>query len=82
MARRLWEGNHDSALISRRRAVWVAELCEQHRDIATASLIETWEDEAERRTWFLSEVVGDLTLIGPHNQYHNLVRWTPHESGS
>ena len=35
------------------------ELCEQHRDIATASLIETWVDEAERRTWFLSEVVGD-----------------------
>ena len=34
-------------------------LCEQHRDIATASLIETWVDEAERRTWFLSEVVGD-----------------------
>jgi starvation-inducible DNA-binding protein len=33
-------------------------LCEQHGDIATASLIETWVDEAERRTWFLSEVVG------------------------
>ena len=27
MARRLWEGNHDSALISWRRAVWVAEIC-------------------------------------------------------
>lgn len=34
-------------------------LCEQHRDVATASLIETWLDEAERLTWFLSEVVGD-----------------------
>ena len=34
-------------------------LCEQHRDVATTSLIETWVDEAERRTWFLSEVVGD-----------------------
>src|SRR6476659_1860198 len=34
-------------------------LCEQHRDVATASLIETWVDEAERRTWFLSEAVGD-----------------------
>jgi len=31
-------------------------LCEQHRDVATASLIETWIDEAERRTWFLFEV--------------------------
>jgi hypothetical protein len=27
-------------------------------DVATASLIETWVDEDERRTWFLSEVVG------------------------
>jgi starvation-inducible DNA-binding protein len=25
------------------------------RDIATASLIETWIDETERRTWFLFE---------------------------
>jgi len=33
-------------------------LCEQHRDVATASLIETWVDEAERRTWFLSESLG------------------------
>jgi len=30
-------------------------VCEEHRDIATASLIETWIDEAERRTWFLFE---------------------------
>lgn len=34
-------------------------LSEQHHDIATASLIETWIDEAERRTWFLAEVLGD-----------------------
>ena len=33
-------------------------LCEQHHDVATASLIETWVDEAERRRWFLSEAVG------------------------
>jgi starvation-inducible DNA-binding protein len=31
------------------------ELCEKHRDIATASLTEIWIDEAERRTWFLFE---------------------------
>ena len=30
-------------------------VCEEHRDIATASLIEVWIDEAERRTWFLYE---------------------------
>jgi starvation-inducible DNA-binding protein len=31
-------------------------VCDEHRDIATASLIEVWIDEAERRTWFLSEI--------------------------
>ena len=30
-------------------------VCEEHRDIATASLIEVWIDETERRTWFLYE---------------------------
>jgi starvation-inducible DNA-binding protein len=33
------------------------ELCEKHNDVATASLIENWIDETERRTWFLSEIV-------------------------
>jgi starvation-inducible DNA-binding protein len=28
---------------------------DEHRDIATASLIETWIDETEKRTWFLFE---------------------------
>jgi starvation-inducible DNA-binding protein len=30
-------------------------LCDEHRDVATASLLENWIDEAERRTWFLYE---------------------------
>ena len=30
-------------------------VCDDHRDIATASLIEVWIDETERRTWFLFE---------------------------
>jgi starvation-inducible DNA-binding protein len=30
-------------------------VCEEHRDLATASLIENWIDETERRTWFLFE---------------------------
>jgi starvation-inducible DNA-binding protein len=30
-------------------------VCEEHRDIATASLIEVWVDETERRAWFLFE---------------------------
>jgi starvation-inducible DNA-binding protein len=32
-------------------------VCDRHRDIAGASLIEVWIDEAERRTWFLFETV-------------------------
>jgi starvation-inducible DNA-binding protein len=31
-------------------------VCEEHRDVATTSLIEVWIDETERRTWFLSEI--------------------------
>jgi starvation-inducible DNA-binding protein len=30
-------------------------VCQEHNDIATASLIEIWIDESERRTWFLFE---------------------------
>ncbi len=29
--------------------------CDEHNDVATASLLEVWIDEAERRTWFLFE---------------------------
>jgi starvation-inducible DNA-binding protein len=36
------------------------QVCEEHNDVATASLIENWIDEAQRRTWFLSEAVRDL----------------------
>ena len=38
-------------------------VCDEHRDIATASLIEVWIDETERRTWFLFEASrpGDAT---------------------
>ena len=31
------------------------ELCDEHNDVATASLIENWIDEAEQRVWFLYE---------------------------
>jgi len=30
-------------------------VCDDHRDVATASLIEVWIDETERRAWFLFE---------------------------
>ena len=34
------------------------EVCDKQGDVATASLIEVWIDETERRTWFLAETVG------------------------
>jgi starvation-inducible DNA-binding protein len=33
----------------------VHDLCDEHGDVATASLIENWIDEAEKRVWFLFE---------------------------
>jgi starvation-inducible DNA-binding protein len=51
----------NKALASRFREVH--DVCDEHRDIATASLIEVWIDETERRTWFLFEATrnGDAT---------------------
>jgi starvation-inducible DNA-binding protein len=31
------------------------EICDDHKDVATASLLENFIDETERRTWFLFE---------------------------
>jgi starvation-inducible DNA-binding protein len=36
-------------------------VCDEYRDVATASLIEVWIDETERRTWFLFETTRRLT---------------------
>lgn len=33
------------------------EVCDKYGDVATASLLENWIDETERRAWFLSEIV-------------------------
>jgi starvation-inducible DNA-binding protein len=33
----------------------VHDTCDEHGDVATASLLENWIDESERRTWFLFE---------------------------
>jgi starvation-inducible DNA-binding protein len=46
-------GEDNQSLAARLREAH--EVCEEHRDIATASLIEVWIDETERRTWFLFE---------------------------
>ena len=40
-------------LIGRLRAAH--EVCSEHNDTASTSLIEQWIDEAERRHWFLFE---------------------------
>ena len=36
------------------------EICDRHNDVATASLIENWIDETERRTWFLFETLREI----------------------
>jgi starvation-inducible DNA-binding protein len=36
------------------------EVCDRHNDVATASLIEVWIDESEKRTWFLAEINREL----------------------
>jgi starvation-inducible DNA-binding protein len=51
MLAELRDDNRD--LIARLRETH--DLCDEHRDVATASLIENWIDEAERRHWFLFE---------------------------
>jgi len=33
----------------------VHNVCDEYGDVATASLLEVWIDETERRTWFLFE---------------------------
>jgi starvation-inducible DNA-binding protein len=44
------------ALAGRMREIHL--VCDDHGDVASASLLETWIDEAERRVWFLLEIVG------------------------
>ena len=36
-------------------------LCDEENDVATASLIEVWIDQAERRAWFLFETTRKAT---------------------
>jgi starvation-inducible DNA-binding protein len=51
MLAELREDNGDLA----RRMREAHELCDELRDVATASLLEIWIDETERRVWFLFE---------------------------
>lgn len=47
----------NKAMVERLREVH--DVCDEHDDVATASLIENWIDEAERRMWFLFEAGRD-----------------------
>jgi starvation-inducible DNA-binding protein len=51
----------NKSLVARLREIH--GVCDELRDIATASLIENWIDETEQRTWFLFEASrrGDAT---------------------
>lgn len=40
------------------------DVCDEFNDIATASLIENWIDETERRTWFLFEASRNAMTSG------------------
>ncbi|HEY3742594.1 MAG TPA: DNA starvation/stationary phase protection protein [Bryobacteraceae bacterium] len=51
MLKELREDN--TALTARLREAH--DVCDDHKDIASASLIEVWIDETERRAWFLFE---------------------------
>jgi starvation-inducible DNA-binding protein len=40
------------------------EVCDEHEDVASASLLEVYIDETERRTWFLFEASRDADATG------------------
>jgi len=50
----LAELREDNVLLASKLRV-IHDLLDEHRDMASASLIEGWIDETERRTWFLFE---------------------------
>jgi starvation-inducible DNA-binding protein len=50
----LLELMHDNTELTRRLRE-AHDVCDEHRDVATASLIEVWIDETENRTWYLYE---------------------------
>jgi starvation-inducible DNA-binding protein len=60
MLRELEEDNRAFSA-SQRRA---HELCDENGDVASASLLEVWIDETERRTWFLFEATRGADATG------------------
>ena len=60
MLAELREDNADLVLRMRE----IHHLCDEHGDVATASFVEIWIDEAERRTWFLFETSRSAETAG------------------
>ena len=56
-------GDDNKELVAKMREAHA--LCEEHNDVATASSLEVWIDEAERRTWFLFEA-SQREMTGGH----------------
>jgi starvation-inducible DNA-binding protein len=56
-------GEDNRALVASMRAVH--DTCDEYKDVATASLLENWIDEGERRAWFLFE----MTRAGHNTGY-------------
>jgi starvation-inducible DNA-binding protein len=52
----------NQSVVARMREVH--ELCDEHNDVATASLLENWIDEGERRAWFLFEACRGAMTTG------------------
>jgi starvation-inducible DNA-binding protein len=46
------------------RMLVVHGACGDYNDVATASLLETWIDQAQRRTWFLYEATRRSNVVG------------------
>ncbi|MGD0009627.1 MAG: ferritin-like domain-containing protein [Terriglobia bacterium] len=48
------------------------QVCDQHNDVATASMVENWIGQTERRTWFLAEIdVASEPLKHPEISKHH-----------
>jgi starvation-inducible DNA-binding protein len=57
MLEELWSDNRQLTRFLRA----THETCDRHHDVATASLIENWIDQCERRVWFLAETKADFS---------------------
>ena len=76
MVRRLMEGNAHLAQLQRA----AHEVCEQNRDVASASQLETIIDETERRKWFFFEVYQGMSNTDWQNLRVTQGSLAPHRS--